>query len=218
MKLLLTSGGLTNQSIVNSLKTLVQKPLSQANLAFIPTAANIKESDKSWLIQDLVNCQKLNFKQIDIVNILGLEKSNWITRLESADVILFGGGNTYYLAYILQKLHLKAILQKLLKTRVYVGISAGSMVLAPHINLSHSKKLYNESGVKLFKDKGLGFVNFQIRPHLNSPKFPNANFNTLKKLSQDIPDTIYAIDDNTAIQVIDDKVKIVTEGKYYKFN
>lgn len=62
MKLLLTSGGLMNDSIISALKDLTQKPFNELNLAFIPTASNMEEGDKWWLIKDLEICKKLGFK------------------------------------------------------------------------------------------------------------------------------------------------------------
>ncbi len=92
MKLLLTSAGLTNKTIVNSLIHLAKKPIKQLNLAFVPTAANVEEDDKGWLIDDLVNCRKLGFNQIDIVDISAVPKDVWLPRLNQADVLLFGEG------------------------------------------------------------------------------------------------------------------------------
>lgn len=69
MKFLLTSAGFTNKTIIKAFKDLVNKPFEEMNLAFIPTAANVESGDKRWLIDDLNNCRKLNFKQIDIVDI-----------------------------------------------------------------------------------------------------------------------------------------------------
>ena len=59
MKLLLTSAGLSNKSIIKALKELTEKPFNELKLAFIPTAANVEEGDKDWLIRDLINCKNL---------------------------------------------------------------------------------------------------------------------------------------------------------------
>src|ERR1700722_18437524 len=104
MKLLLTSGGVTNKSIANSLRKLLGKPFSKSKLVFIPTAANISPGDKDWLINDLNNCRELGFKEIDILNIDATPQEKiWRPRIESADVMLFGGGNTFYLLRWIQK-------------------------------------------------------------------------------------------------------------------
>ncbi len=219
MKLLLTSSGLRNKSIENALRHLQGKPFGKMNLAFIPTAANVEEGDKWWLIEDLANCKKLGFASVDIVDISALPKSMWQKRLEAAGILLFGGGNTFHLMYWLKKSGLEKLLPLLLKTRVYVGISAGSMVTGKNLSLSQSQKLYYEDLSSEYKDEtGLGFVNFHVRPHLNNPSFPKVKVKYLEKLATKIPEPIYAIDDETALKVVDGKVEIVSEGKHAEFN
>src|SRR3989338_7932302 len=110
MKLLLTSAGLTNASIANALFDLVGKKPEDTSLFFIPTAANVGSSDKEWLIDDLYNIKKQNFKNIDIVDISALPKEIWQPRLEEADVLFFGGGNTPHLMRWIIESGLKEIL------------------------------------------------------------------------------------------------------------
>ena len=219
MKFLLTSAGLTNKSISNALLELAGKPFAELNLAFIPTAANVEPGDKDWLIDDLVNCKNLGFKSIDIVDISAVPQDIWFPRLQAADIFLVGGGNTFHLMYWIEKSGLKNFLPELLKTRVYVGISAGSMVACKSLDLSNSKKLYYEDGTDDYdKDAGLGFVDILIRPHLNSPHFPEVNLENMEKMSKEIPTTFYALDDNSAIKVVDGGVSVVSEGEWKKFN
>lgn len=218
MKLLLTSAGLSNKSISDALLGLAEKPFSELNLAYIPTAANVEQGDKGWVIDDLINCKKLGFKQIDIVDISALSKNFWLPRLEEADILLFGGGNTFHLMHWVEKSGLKEILPELLKTRIYIGISAGSMIACKNLDLSTSERLYDEKVDENAKDEGLGYIDFLVRPHLNSPYFPKLNLENLEKMSQEFPDTFYALDDQTAIKIIDGEMKVVSEGVWKKFN
>lgn len=222
MKLLLTSGGLSNNSIISSLKKLTEKPFSELNLAFIPTAANIEEGDKSeWFIKDLEICRSLGFKSIDIVDISALPKEIWKKRLEESQIIMVEGGNTYHLMYWIRKSGFEKLLPELLKTRVYIGISAGSagsVVMAPSLALSSSEKEIVETVGEKIEDKGLGFVNFLVEPHLNSLSFPELTFNYVEKQSKNIKLPIYALDDNSAVEVIDNKITVISEGNWKKFN
>lgn len=218
MKLLLTSGGLSNESIINALLELTERPFAELNLAFIPTAANVEQGDKDWMINDLVTCTKLGFKSIDIVDISALPKDIWLTRLQEADIFFVEGGNTFHLMDWIEKSGLKDLLPEMLKSKVYVGVSAGSMVVCPSLDLSTSDRLYSESIGKYKKDEGLGFVDFLIRPHLNSPYFPNVNLENLETLAQELTNTFYAIDDNTAIKVVDGKIEVISEGEWRRFN
>ena len=215
MKLLLTSAGFTNKSISNALLGLLsEKTFNNTKAVFVPTAANAEEGDKGWLIDDLINMQKLKFKEIDIVDFSALPKDMWLPRLKKSSVLVFSGGNTFHLIDQMVKDGLDKELKKLLRTRIYVGISAGSIIASRNLALSHSKRLYSETYGKIKGDKGLGFVNFHIRPHLNSPYFANMTLTNVKKEAKKLKEPVYAIDDQTAIKIIDDKIEIVSEGNW----
>lgn len=207
-----------NKSIVSALKELTQKPFSKLNLAFIPTASNLEEGDKWWLIEDLETCKRLKFKSIDLVDISALPRKVWQKRLEEANVLLFEGGNTCHLMYWINKSGLKDLLPELLKTRVYVGISAGTIVATPSLILSSAEKEpLKEIGETIY-DEGLGFVDFLIEPHINNKHFPELTFDYVEKQSKRISQQIYALDDNSAIKVVDGKISIISEGEWKKFN
>ena len=130
--MLLTSAGIKNDSIAKALEELVGKTANGVRIAFIPTAANVEEGDKGWLIEDYRNLKKREY-EVDIVDISALPREMWEPRLKQANVILVGGGDTFYLMHWLRKVGLDKLLPELLKTRVYVGISAGSMVVSKSI-------------------------------------------------------------------------------------
>jgi dipeptidase E len=218
MKLLLTSAGLSNQSIIKAFSDLVGLPNDKIKIAFIPTAANVEEGDKSWLIEDYINLKNQKYSSIDIVDIASVSKDIWLPRLKEANVIFVGGGNTFFLMSWLKKSGLVKILPELLKTRVYVGISAGSMVATINLRMSTSQKSYSEKIFPLENDEGLGFVNFHIRPHLNSEFFPKVRVEYLAEEAKEIPEPIYAIDNNTAVMINDNQVKVISEGNWKKFN
>ncbi len=218
MKLLLTSGGLTNESIAAALLDLAGRSASELSVAFVPTASNVEVGDKGWLIDDLKNIQKQGFNSVDIVDISALPREIWQPRLEAADVFVFGGGNSFHLMHWINVSGLGELLPELLKTRVYVGISAGSMVMSKDLSLSQSQRLYYEDLDRTEEMKGLGFVDFFTRPHLNSPHFTKIRKEYLEELAQEIPETIYALDDDSAVKVIDGDIEVVSEGECLVFN
>jgi len=197
---------------------LLGKPFEKANLTFIPTAANVDEGNKAWLVDDMNNFRKLNFALFDSIDISAVPKGIWLPSFKKADVLVFGGGDTYYLLNWIKNSGLAKILPELLKTKVYVGISAGSMVTAKNISLATAGILYYEKYGKFKDRKGLSLVDFEVRPHLNSEWFPKVRLPYLKKLAEKIPYSFYAIDDNTAIKVVDNKVTVISEGEWKKFN
>ena len=219
MKLLLTSGGLTNQSISKALFELVGKKPEDTSVAFIPTAMNVGLGDKGWFIDDLSNIKKQNPEFVDVVDISSLPKEIWQPRLEIVDVLFFSGGNTTHLMRWIIESGLRDLLPEFLKTKVWAGISAGSMVTNPSLALSSKdKKIYYEENFGYKSEAALGLVDFYVRPHFNSPDFPNVNKEYLEEIAKEIDAKIYALDDQSALKVVDGKVEIISEGEYLEFN
>ncbi len=218
MKLLLTSGGLMNDSIIGALKELAGRPFEELNLAFIPTAANIEEGNKDWLIADLEDCKKLSFAEIDIVDISALPQAVWQKRLEKADILFVSGGNTFHLMHWLRKSGLSEVLPEMLKTRVYVGVSAGSMVATPSIRFANSEKAAAEEIDGEVDDEGLGLVKFLVEPHINNAYFPELTFEYVREESAHTAVPVYALDDQSALQVVDEVATVISEGAWEKFN
>ncbi|HEY0907921.1 MAG TPA: Type 1 glutamine amidotransferase-like domain-containing protein [Candidatus Paceibacterota bacterium] len=219
MKLLLTSAGLSNSSIAKALIELVGKPASATKIAFIPTAMNVDGGHKGWFIKDLINIDKQNFASVDIVDISSLSRTIWEPRLRDADVLFFSGGNTTHLMRWIIESGLNELLPEWMKTKVWAGISAGSMVTNPNLSFSSGdNKIYYAEVPGYKSEKALGFVDFYVRPHFNSPDFPNANKAYLTEVAKDIKGTIYALDDMSALKVVDGKVDIVSEGEYLVLN
>lgn len=215
MKLLLTSGGITNDSIVNALFDLVGKKPEDTSLAFIPTAAHEEHGDKSWLIDDLARLKERRFRSIDIAEIAIEDKSVWLPKLEAADILFFGGGNPYYLMEHLNRSGLATFLPKLLEERVYVGLSAGSMVAGNNLALEASQVLYEEDLDRTEEMPGLGFVDFCILPHLNSPHFEKLREKEIRAVAQKMQKAVYALDDNSAVRVVAGTVSVVSEGEWF---
>lgn len=215
MKLLLTSAGLANVTITNALKRLLGASLEGIPLAFVPTAANVEAGDKSWVVRDLVKLTELGCV-VDIVDISALPKTTWLPRLQAAKVLFFEGGNTFHLMHWIQKSDLVDELPQLLQTRVYIGVSAGSCVTGPTIYNS-VQNLFGET-YELEIKQGLGLVDFQTIPHLNSAHFDKIREPNLRAAAKDLAESVYALDDDSAIVVDDNSVEVVSEGEWHKFN
>jgi len=209
MKLLLTSAGITNKSLENALRKLVK---TEIKIAFIPTAANENGGDKDWLNENLNECRKLG--PVEVADI-SLDKKEWLPELERANVILVGGGDTAYLMNWILKSGLANEFPRLLKRRAYVGISAGSLVLSKEIQ-GKSERLYGDETEN--PPNGLGYINFQIRPHLNSPYFPKIRDKNLRELSKNLVGDLYALDDNSGVLYDDGKIEVISEGHWIKYS
>ncbi len=219
MKFLLTSNGLSNQKIADTLFDLVGKSATETSIAFIPTAMNIGGGDKDWFVDDLVNIKKQGLALFDVVDISALPIEVWKPRLEAVDVLFFSGGHTSHLMRWIEKSGLRELLPEFLKTKVWAGISAGSMVTNPSLALSkEDKKIYYEQITGYRSEDGLGYVDFYVRPHYNSPHFPEANKVYLEKISVEFGKKIYALDDMSALKVIDGVVEKVGDGDFLVLN
>jgi dipeptidase E len=224
MKLLLTSNGLSNPSIANALENLVGKPRKETKVAFIPTAAfaedDHKHDSRDWLADDIFNVKEFcGF--IDIVSLADLAPKDVIKRLGYVDVIFIGGGNAFYLSYWMEKSGLFDALPQLLETRVYAGISAGSMIATQNLRtVSHAilntqkyyDEVYDEFGPQgRSAGKTAKLVDFVVRPHLGSKGFPEGY---LEAIANDVGLPLYALDDDSAIKVVDDKLEVISEGSW----
>lgn len=208
MRLLLTSGGITNGSIRSALRALLEEEFRQSRLAFIPTAAAGQGGSHDWFVDDLNRIYRLGWREFSIVELNGLPKEVLVGRLESTDVIYAGGGNAYHLAYSILANDLAADLLRLLDTKVYVGASAGSMILGKDLTermvamCSGGDELYQLAGGRPVSPFNL--FDWHIQPHVDFQTWDEAAYDT------DFP--YYAIDDQTAIQVVGDRVEVVSEG------
>jgi dipeptidase E len=218
MKLLLTSAGITNKSIASTLFDLVGKKPEDTTLVFIPTASNVEIGDKEWLIDNLIQLKELGLKEITITDISAVSEDIWRPQLEKADILFFEGGNTYHLMRCIEKSGLKEILPELLKTKVWVGASAGSMVTNKDLQLKTSQIIYGEDLAETENMPGLNYVDFYFLPHLNSDYFTKLRKENIEKAIEGIREKVYCMDDEGAIKVVDRKIEIITEGEYLEFN
>lgn len=224
MKLLLTSNGLSNASIATALADLTGKNPKDAKVAFIPTAAHTKRENKNWLIDDLYRIKQQGY-YVDILELTALQPKEVMRMAEGADVLFAGGGNVFFLSYWMQKTGLFDRMPKLLETKVYAGISAGSILAGGSLLPSKAVKdgyvderYYEKNRTGESSDKPLGLVDLIVRPHLNSPYFPLVNKSNLAKIAPTLPYPLYALDDNSALKIIDERIEVVTEGEYFIAN
>ncbi|MES2623110.1 MAG: Type 1 glutamine amidotransferase-like domain-containing protein [Patescibacteria group bacterium] len=218
MKLLLTSTGIVNPSLTKAFFDLVGKKPEDTSLVYIPTAAMSEPGDKSWVIEDLVHIKNLGLKQIEIADISALPKEVWKPRFESADALFFEGGNIYYLMHWIQQSGLAELLPELLKTKVWVGVSAGSMVLSPTLDLKVSQELYVEDLDQTADGHALNFVNFYVLPHLNSQYFKKLTLENIEEVIKNSTYKQYALDDESGIKVDGDSIEIISEGEWKGWN
>ena len=208
MKLLLTSAGIRNQTLANGLLSLVEKKPDEVKIGFIPTASNVEIGNKDWYINQLKNFQKYGFNWIDIVDI-SAPGVNWQSRLESVDVVCFCGGNTFHLLDQIKKTKCDVWLQENLDSKVYLGISAGTIVMTPSIAIA-SIGGGDVNLTNLTDLNGLTFVDFEISPHTSENVSHVANKEYLKTSKN----KLYAIDNETGIKISRGTVEVLSAGQW----
>jgi len=219
MKYLLTSGGVSNPTIHHALVQLLGKPISECNALCIPTAVYPMKEGAQYAMEFLEGksgapmCE-LGWKQLGVLELTALpslDQKIWISWLENTDVILVNGGDPSFLAYWLRKSGVDQILPHL--NAVYVGMSAGSMVMTPNIGHEFVEWVSKEGN-----DQPLGLVPFSIFPHLGHPMLPDNNIEAANKWAKALRNEAYAMDDATAIEVVGPKISVLSEGKWVKFD
>lgn len=211
MKLLLTSAGVRNKTIADTLLDLHKKPVSDVKIGFVSTAANIEPGNKDWFIRQLTNLQSHGYAWIDVVDIAAADV-DWRARLAVVDVIVMSGGNTFYLLDQVRKSRFDTWLRENLEFKVYVGISAGSIIVTPSIAIASIDN--GDVNVPAITDlTGLGFVPFEVSPH--TPESVSHEGNRLYKAASH--HDLYALDDESAIQVEDGTITVVSEGAWVRY-
>ena len=215
MRLLLTSGGLTNPSIQRALVDQLGKPISNAKALCIPTAqwghplcgpvsvAGFVSGEPPWGGMTSLQWKSLGVLELTALRTVGAER--WVPWVREADVLLVDGGDATYLCHWMRESGLAALLPSL-HEMVWVGVSAGSMVMTPRIGARFVEWQLAPD------DRTLGSVNFSIFPHLDV--FPQNTLAEAERWAADIAGPAYAIDDQTAITVTDGAVEVVSEGQW----
>ncbi|MFE6995444.1 Type 1 glutamine amidotransferase-like domain-containing protein [Microbacterium sp. NPDC057659] len=214
MKLLLTSGGVTNESIRRALVEMLGKPIEEATALCIPTAQYghpmcTPETGRRF-VAGPDSMTALGWKSVGLLELTALPSmgQRWIPWVEGADALLVDGGEATYLAHWIRASGLLEVLPRLSET-VWVGVSAGSMVMTPQIGPEFVSWDGSETG-----DRTLGLVDFSIFPHLDFPDFPENTRAHARKWAEGMDGPAYAIDDQTAIRVVGADVSVVSEGHW----
>ena len=220
MKLLLTSAGVKNPSIHAALVDLLGKPIAECDALAIPTAGYghpmVKPTGAySFLTgQSTTPMVELGWRSVGVLELTALpsiDPDRWTPWVHAADVLLVNGGDALYLAHWMRESGLAAMLSAL-EDKVWVGLSAGSMVMTPRIGREFMGWQPPDDS-----DAALGLVDFSIFPHLDHPDLPTNTMAAAEKWAAKLGNPAYAVDDDTAFKVVDGRVEVVSEGHWQYF-
>jgi dipeptidase E len=220
MKLLLTSAGIKNATIQEALVDLLGKPIAECDALCIPTAlyghpyAGPRQAWKCISGNETgTPTVGLGWKSMGVLELTALpslDEARWVPLVREVDVLLVEGGDAAYLCHWVRESGLAGLLPSLPET-VWVGVSGGSMVMTPRIG-DDFVTWRSPAG-----DETLGAVDFSIFPHLDNPDLPDNTMAAAERWAADIAGPAYAIDDETAIRVVDGTVDVVSEGNWRLF-
>jgi dipeptidase E len=156
-----------------------------------------------------LGCKSLGVLELTALPSLGEER--WLPMVRETDVLLVDGGDAAYLCHWMRASGLADLVPSLEQT-VWVGVSAGSMVMTPRVGADFVN-WHSPAG-----DRTLGMVDFSIFPHVENPDLPTNTLAAAERWAAGLSGPAYAIDDETAIKVIDGTVEVVSEGNWELFS
>ena len=241
MKLLLTSGGISNPSISDVLVRLLGKPIAESSALFVPTAIYPFPGGPGKAFEAICGTAKsplsdLGWKSVGVLELTALpsiDKEVWATTVQEADVLLVWGGDPVFLSYWIKHSGLGDLLPSLRPEMVYVGVSAGSIAMSSRFGETYydqpncsGERISTEDIVftrpegditmTLVMAEGAGLVDFAILPHVEFDD--HLDVANAEKWASRLPVPAYALDDESAITVVDGTVEVVSEGQWKLFN
>jgi dipeptidase E len=202
MKLYLASFGIRPQLAKEFLK-LVDKPAQDIKFAYITNAADPYPPNKRGWMDDVKKMFVdigLKPKNVDLRNYSGpkILKAD----LSKYDVIWCGGGNTWYLRYVMRTSGFDQVIKELVTNGVvYGGDSAGAILMTPTLKYVDLIDEPEEAPERI--EEGLDLVDFCIVPHWGNEKYA--------ALLNQVRDGL--VKDDYAVKTLTDEQAVIVNGK-----
>lgn len=226
MKFLLTSSGITNPSIRNTLVDLLGKPISESTALFVPTGMHPFPGGAEGAWDSIAGTASgraaaLGWKSVGVLELTALpsiRRESWVPAVREADALIVWGGDVLYLCHWMRESGLAELLPELTDT-VYLGISAGSIAMTPYNCDAEFDRGFVPSGSDRGQDAehALGLVDVTVYPHLDHADMPDTTLEHIGRWAEGIPVPTYAIDDDTALRIVDGEVEVISEGSWRLF-
>jgi len=226
VKLLLTSSGIANKSIDDALVQLLGKPIAESSALIVATGIYPFPGGANMAWRAICGTAQSPFSELgwrslgvlELTALPSIQEESWVPMLRETDVLYVWGGDVLYLCYWMKQSGLAELLPSLSEL-VYVGCSAGSIVVTPYNFDVEFNLQFVPAGheMALGAERGLGLVDFAVTVHLDRQGFEDSTLANVEKWAAGIPVPTYAIDDETAIKVTDGAVDVVSEGHWKLF-
>ena len=180
-----------------------QAGIENPNFLFIGFASNDIEESYFNVTSEIFSNLNCN---TDILKLNEIAKLKIVKeKIERANIIYVGGGNTLKLMTLFNKYKIDILLKKAyLKDTILCGISAGGICWCEYGN-SDSRK-FTSNNKNLIKSTGLGFIKILFCPHYNEIH-RQENLKHMMKTTQKIP--AIAFENGVALEVINDSYRFI---------
>lgn len=229
MKFLLTSNGVTNPSLERALVELLGKPIAESSAlcvanAILPFPGGPARAYQFFAGTTGQPMTTLGWKAVGVLELSALPSIGpeiWATTVRETDALLVYGGDCMFLCHWMRESGLAELLPSL-GDMVYVGVSAGSMVVTPDFGTAYDDWFCREppapaNNLPVANDRALGIVDFSIFPHVDVERSPQNSMDNAELWASWRHNPTYAIDDETGVKVTDGVVEVVSEGHWRMF-
>jgi len=197
--ILLTSSGM---DIKEEILKVLPKPPGQMKVAHIITASK-PEKDISYVLKDKEAMIKEGF-QVEDIDLENKKESELKEILKDKDIIYVQGGNTFYLLkHIKESGFDKLVKQLIQKGKIYIGVSAGSYIACPTIEMA-TWKHQDRNRIGLTDLTALNLVPFLLSVH-----YVNGYKEILKDAISKTRYEVRILTDKQAIFIIDGEIKFI---------
>jgi len=198
-KLLLTSAGLTTENIKKEFLKRLDKPVGENKLLIISYNRYEESLDSAKAPILEAGVKEENVKIIDI------SKDEKVDSFDNFDIVYVLGGNTFSILDKIRKIGLDKLIIKFIKSgKLYIGLSAGSMIVGPNISISETYSEKDKNHVGLKDVRGFRLIDVELFPHFTEDKK-----GLIEGFQKKVSYKILGLTDEQALLVIGEKIKII---------
>jgi dipeptidase E len=221
--MLLTSNGVRNDLIRDCLLDLLGQPFAESRVAVIIDAILPFAGDSTHTLAHLEQLRSLGWKEFELMSLFGGPHSVIESRLRSADVIFCYGGSNHWLAHAWTANGFAPLLRELLDEKVYLGLSAGSMIFS-RLHAKVVEAFDDHEEVEMLQLASVAaavpLFDWVLLPHLAAPFFPHQTDDWAAAGAARLGSPVYFIDDDTALLVRDpaEAPEVISSGHWLQFD
>jgi dipeptidase E len=222
MRMMLTSGGVKPGPILDTLNELLETPIAEAKAVAVIDAMLPFGGDRAKMLADLEEFRQLGWAELNVMSLFGGPRSVIESRLRSADVVFCYGGTNHWLAHAWRSTGLAPLLRELLDEKVYIGLSAGSMIFSEQ-HAAAVEAMDDQEEVAMLElgsvSAALPLFDWYLLTHLGAPIFPHSTDEWAASIAARLGGPVWFLDDTSALVVRDPAAdpEIVSSGHWLRF-